>query len=365
MERDYCMSTTLADLVELVDGRLEGEPTTQISGAATLEVAEAGQITLADNTARSRLLIESLAAAAIVSADVACEGKPTITVDDVHDAFARIVTYFRPARTRSRLGISSQAIVSSSAQLADDVEVHPLATIGDDVVIGPGSTIHSGVRIMASCVLGQGVEVFPNAVLYENTCVGDRSIIHAGAVLGAFGFGYREHEGKHELSAQLGYVQLGKDVEIGACATIDRGTYGPTLIGEGSKIDDLVQVAHNCRLGKHNLICGQVGIAGSSSTGDHVVMAGQVGVRDHVHIGSGAVLCSKAGIPNSVGEGEVMLGQPATPLRRQKLQMVATSKLPEMRKEFRKLQRELKELQQQLDQRTEQRTEQPPGEQAA
>jgi UDP-3-O-[3-hydroxymyristoyl] glucosamine N-acyltransferase len=129
---------------------------------------------------------------------------------------------------------------------------------------------------------------------------------------------------------------------------VDRGTYGATTIGEGSKIDNLVQVAHNCRLGKHNLICGQVGIAGSTTTGDYVVMAGQVGVRDHVHIGRGAVLCSMAGVSNHVPEGEIMLGQPATPLRRQKLQMAAIAKLPEMRREFRQLQHQLAELQKQM-----------------
>jgi len=360
------MSTPLADLAELVNGRLEGEPTTPISGAATLEVVEAGQITLADNLARARLLNESPAAAAIVSVEVLREGKttidkPTILVDDVHDAFTRVVTHFRPVRTSSRSGISSQAIISSTAQLADDVEVHPLATLGDDVVVGRGSTIHSGVHIMAGCVIGSGVEIYPNAVLYENTIVGDRSILHAGVVLGAFGFGYRESEGKHQLSAQLGYVQLGAEVEIGAGSTVDRGTYGPTVIGEGTKIDNLVQVGHNCRLGKHNLVCAQVGIGGSASLGDHVVLAGQAGVRDHVEIGHKAVICSKAGVSFPVGDGEVMLGQPAIPLHRQKLQMVATSKLPEMRKEFRKLQRQIKELQQQLDESTEPS----PGEQAA
>jgi UDP-3-O-[3-hydroxymyristoyl] glucosamine N-acyltransferase len=213
---------------------------------------------------------------------------------------------------------------------------------------------------MAGCILGENVTMFPNSVAYEDTRIGDRSIIHAGAVLGCYGFGYREHEGRHELSAQLGNVELGADVEIGACATVDRGTYGPTSVGDGTKIDNLVQIAHNCQIGKHNLICSQVGIAGSTSTGDRVVMAGQVGVRDHVHIGAGAVLCSKAGVSNHVDDGEVMLGQPATPLRRQKLQMAAIAKLPEMRREFRQLQQQLAQLQSLVVE-----PEQPPGEQAA
>ncbi len=355
------MSTTLADLADLVNGRLKGEPTTVISGAATLEIVAAEQITLADNADRTQQFSESSAAAAIVSKDLTCNNKPTIVVDNVHHAFAKIITHFRPIRSRPRQGISNQASVSPTAQLASNVEVHPFATIADDVVIGSGSTIHSGVRILAGCTIGSDVEIFPNAVLYEETQVGDRSIIHAGVILGAYGFGYRESDGKHKISAQLGYVQLGNEVEIGANSTVDRGTYGLTSIGEGTKIDNLAQVAHNCRIGKHNLICAQVGIAGSATTGDYVVMAGQVGIRDHVHIGEKTVLCSKSGVPTSVGSGEVLLGQPAIPIHRHKLQLVAITKLPEMRKQFRAMQRQIKELEQKLGESTSQDS----GEQAA
>lgn len=347
------MPTTLAQLAALVEGRLDISVASNrdlpILGAATLDVVRAGEITLADQEERTADLANSAAAAAIVSAEVSSPGKPTIVVEDVHIAFAKVVAHFRPQRSRKSVGVSPGAIISPSAQIAKGVEVHPGATIGDDAVIGTGSIIHTGARVMAGCQLGSDVTIFPNAVLYEDTRVGDRAIIHAGAVLGAYGFGYREQEGKHELSAQLGYVEIGNDVEIGACATVDRGTYGPTVVGEGTKVDNLVQIAHNCRLGKHNLICGQVGIAGSTTTGDHVVMAGQAGVRDHVHIGERAVVCSKAGVSNNVEANQVVLGQPATPVRRQKLQIAAISKLPEMRKEFRALQRQLTQLQKQLD----------------
>ena len=343
------MAITLAELAEMVGGRLSGPPDVVIHGTATLELVGPGEITLADHAERSSRLSESQAAAAIVSEDVESPEIPTVVVDDVHEAFAKVVPHFRPQRSHPRIGVSEQAFVSTSAQLSDDVEIHPGATIGDDVIVGTGTIIHSGARIMAGCVLGSDVTVYPNAVIYEDCVVGDRCLIHAGVVIGANGFGYRRNEGHHELSAQLGNVVIGSDVEIGACATIDRGTYGATTIGDGTKIDNLVQIAHNCRLGKHNLICGQVGIAGTTTTGDFVVMAGQVGVRDHVHIGTGAVLCSKAGVSNNVNDGEVMLGQPATPLRKQKLQMAAISKLPDMRREFRILQRQLAQLQQQLD----------------
>lgn len=143
---------------------------------------------------------------------------------------------------------------------------------------------------MAGCVIGKDTTLFPNVVLYEDTHVGDRVILHAGAVIGAYGFGYREIDGQHTLASQLGNVVIEDDVEIGACATIDRGTYGATTIGAGTKIDNLVQIAHNCRLGQHNLICSQVGIAGSTTTGDRVVMAGQVGVRSCPHWRGGNTL---------------------------------------------------------------------------
>ncbi len=342
------MPTTLAQLAELVGGRLNGDRNLPILGAATLNIVQANEISLADHQDRAKELADSPAAAAIVTAKVDSPNIPTIVVDDVPTAFAKVVSHFRPQRIHQPVGISPAATVSPTAQLANGVEVHPGATIGDAAIVGPGSIIHSGVRVMAGCHIGSNVTLFPNAVLYEETRIGDRSIIHAGAVLGAHGFGYREQNGQHELSAQLGYVEIGSDVEVGACTTIDRGTYGPTRVDDGTKIDNLVQIAHNCRLGKHNLICSQVGIAGSSTTGDYVVIAGQAGIRDHVHLGERAIVYSKAGVTNNVEAGQAVLGQPATPVRKQKLQVAAISKLPEMRREFRALQRQFAELQTQM-----------------
>lgn len=338
------MPTTLGELARLVGGDLRGDANIPLTGAATTDVARSGEVTLADHPDRARGLTASVASAVIASPNIDCGGKPSIVVADVHAAFATAVRHFHPPRVPARVGVSPQAFVSPTAKLARNVEVHPGATIGEEVTIGAHTTIHSGVRLMPGCIVGAGVTIFPNAVLYENTRVGDRVVIHAGAIIGAYGFGYRQVDGRHQLSAQLGNVELAADVEVGSGTTIDRGTYGPTVIGEGTKIDNLVMIAHNCRLGRHNLICSQVGIAGSTTTGDYVVMAGQVGVRDHVHIGDRAVLCSKAGVSNDVEAGAEMLGAPAAPLRQAKLQMAAVAKLPEMRRQFRILQRQIEEL---------------------
>jgi UDP-3-O-[3-hydroxymyristoyl] glucosamine N-acyltransferase len=342
------MHATLAELAVLVDGQVVGDGRLMIVGAATVRDAEPGQITLVDQAEKAHLLEQCLAAAVVAPRDFVPKALPAIQVDDVHRAFAAIVSHFCPQRTAARSGISSLAAVSPTATIGNDVDIYPFATIGDGVTIGDGSTIHSGVHVLAGSQIGDNVTIFPNAVLYENTIVGPRCLIHANAVLGAYGFGYGFVEGRHVLSAQLGNVILGADVEVGAGTTIDRGTYGPTSIGEGTKIDDSVMIAHNCRIGRHNMLCSQVGVAGSTTTGDYVVMAGQVGVRDHVHIGDGAVLGAMAGVTNDVPPGARMIGIPATPERDQKIKQAAFSKLPEMRRQLKQLQRAVDALAKEL-----------------
>src|SRR5205807_3439123 len=165
----------------------------------------------------------------------------------------------------------------------------PFAAVGEGTVVGARCRLHSGAVVGRHCRLGDDVVLYPNAVLYDGTVLGSRVIIHANAVIGADGFGYRLQNGRHVKVPQLGHVELGDDVEIGACTTIDRGTFQATRIGAGTKIDNLVQIGHNCKIGRHNLLVSQMGIAGSSTTGDYVVMAGQVGIADHIHIGDRAV----------------------------------------------------------------------------
>ena len=341
------MQATLAELADLVGGRLIGDGSLPIEGTAPLGDAKPGEITLIDRAERAGCLAASRASAVVAPRAVMVDRLPTIQVDDVHQAFAMIVARFRPPRTSRRIGISPAAVIRPTARLGKNVDVHPLATIGDDVEIGDDATIHSGVQIMAGTTIGPGVTIFPHAVLYEDTVVGPRCVIHAGAVLGAYGFGYCCDEGRHRLSAQLGNVILEADVEIGAGSTVDRGTYGPTIIGEGSKIDNQVMIAHNCRIGRHNMICAQVGIAGSTTTGDYVVMAGQVGVRDHVHIGAQAVLGAMAGVINNVPDGARVVGIPATPEREQMVKQAALAKLPDMRRQLKQLQSAVDRLTQQ------------------
>jgi UDP-3-O-[3-hydroxymyristoyl] glucosamine N-acyltransferase len=338
------MQATLAELAALVKGTCVGDERLVVTGAAPLCDAGAGDITLLDGGERCQQVTTCSAVAAICPSGFRLNDLPVIEVANVHDAFSAIVRLFRPQPAAQRIGVSPQAAVSATARLADDVDVHPFASIGDGVTIGAGSTIHSGVRIMAGSQIGQGVTIFPNAVLYENTIVGNRCILHANVVLGAYGFGYSFVDGRHVLTSQLGNVVIGDDVEIGANATVDRGTYGPTVVGAGTKIDNMVMIAHNCHIGRHNMLCSQVGIAGSTSTGDYVVMAGQVGVRDHVHIGDRAVLGAMAGVINDVPAGQRYIGIPATPERDQKIKQAVFSKLPDMRRDLKSLQASVSRL---------------------
>ena len=341
------MHATLAELAALVDGQLAGDGNLVIHGAAPLCDAGPGDITLVDRPERLGMLKNSRAAAVVMPSSIPPNGLPAIRVGDVHGAFTVIITRFRPARSGRRTGISPLAVIDPSANIGRDVDIRPLATVGEDVEIGDGATIHSGVHLLSGTKIGENVTIFPNAVLYENTIVGPRCVIHAGSILGAYGFGYYCQDGAHRLSPQLGNVVLGADVEIGAGTTIDRGTYGPTYIGDGTKIDNQVIVAHNCHIGRHNLLCAQVGIAGSTTTGEYVVMAGQVGVRDHVHIGNYAVLGAMAGVINDVPERARMVGIPATPEREQMIKQAALTKLPEMRRQLKEVQATVDRLAQQ------------------
>lgn len=338
------MSLTLREIAEQIGGQLHGDGDTHISGAATLLDCREGEITFVSKPRLLRALSKVPAAAVLVAPDIVPEGISYVVVADVQKAFTELVLRFRPPRERVPVGVSPLAAISPTASIGAGVDVHPYATVGDDVQIGAGSVIHSGARLGPGCRIGAQVEIFPNAVLYENTVVGDRSIIHAGAVLGAYGFGYDSTSRGHRLCSQLGNVELGCDVEIGACATVDRGAYGPTRIGDGTKLDNLVMVAHNCQIGRHNLLCAQVGLAGSCTTGDFVVMAGQAGVRDHLTIGHNATLGAKAGVMGHVKPKVTVVGIPATDVREQMNRQAALARMPEVRQQVKDHDRLIREL---------------------
>lgn len=326
------MKLTVRQLAEQVQGEVLGDGDCLIQNARTLSEAEPGDITFVDSDRNLANWEQSRASAAIVNRGVPLNGRPLIQVEDPLAAFAVVVLNFRQPRTPDTEPgqIDPRAIVHPSAIVAEGTSIGPLAVIREGVVIGHRCTIHAGVSIGRGCQIGDDVTLHPHVVLYDDTRLGNRVIVHANSVLGADGFGYRTLQGKHVKVPQLGYLEIADDVEIGACTTIDRGTFGPTRIGEGTKIDNLVMIGHNCQIGAHNLLVSQVGIAGSTTTGEYVVMAGQVGIADHITIGDHVQLGGQSGVWKDVPAKSRLLGSPARPVQSEMRKWVLLERLPDL-----------------------------------
>ena len=335
------MNVTVRQLAEWVRGEVLGDPELVITNARTLAEAGPGDVTFLESEKNLAALHSSKASAAVVPKSVPVNGKPVIRVDDPLMAFVRIVQHLRDPRPVATGRIDPTAVIHPAARLAPGVTVGPLAVVGEGTAVGEGSVVYAGAIVGRCCKIGRGVNIHPRAVLYDDCVVGDRVSIHAGAVIGADGFGYRVQNGRHVKIPQQGWVEIEDDVEIGACATIDRGTFGPTRIGAGTKIDNLVMIGHNCQIGRHNVLCGQVGIAGSCTTGDYVVMAGQVGVADHVTIGEQVVVGAQSGVPNDIPARSNVLGYPAMPVSEERRMLIGLKKLPELRSDVKRIKKHL------------------------
>lgn len=335
------MTITVRQLAERVRGEVLGDGDLPISNARTLADAQPGDITFVEHDRHLTAWHSSRASAAIVLPSVTVNGRPIIRVADPLMAFAQVVQELRGGRREPTHEVSPAAHVHPTAKLAAGVSVGPFAVVGEGCEIGANSTIHAGAVLGRCCKLGEGVVIHPHAVLYDDCVLGNRVIIHGNAVIGADGFGYRVQDGRHAKVPQLGCVEIEDDVEVGACTTIDRGTFGPTRVGAGTKIDNLVMVGHNCRIGRHNILCSQVGIAGSTTTGDYVVMAGQVGVADHLTIGDRVTIMAKSGVSGNIASGMQVLGMPAIPHKEQARILMTMDKLPEIRKDVNRMKKHL------------------------
>lgn len=308
------MPFTVADIAEWVGGIASGPADTPVSRATSLAEAGPGDLTLVDGVKRRKEWEGSKAAAAVVAIDFPDDLRPLVRVADPMAAFTRIVQKFRGDRP-PETGIHPTAVIHPTAQLGANPFVGPHAVVGERTTVGANARIHAGAVVGRFCTLGDDVTLFPRVTVYDDVTLGSRVVLHAGAVVGADGFGYKQVKGRHEKVPQLGGVVIEDDVEVGANSTIDAGTFGPTRVGAGTKIDNLVMIAHNCRVGRFNLIVSQTGLAGSCTTGDYVVLAGQVGVADHVHIGDRVVVAAQSGVVGDIPPDARMFGLPAMPGR--------------------------------------------------
>jgi UDP-3-O-[3-hydroxymyristoyl] glucosamine N-acyltransferase len=334
---------TVEQLAALVRGRLVGDGSVPIHSARPVAEAGPGDITFIENERYAKFLRTSPASAAIVGphfnrhSPAVKEDLTVIEVDDPISAFVTVRKHLSGDQKPRWTGIHPQACVAPTARIGANVAIYPFVYVGDEARVGDGTTLFPGTVIGERCQIGEGCTIHPNAVLYPDVVLNDRVEIHAGTVLGGDGFGYRQVSGRHVKIPHTGRLEVGSDVEVGANCTIDRATFEATRIGEGTKIDNLVMIGHNNQIGRHNVLCGQVGIAGSCETGDFVVMAGQAGIKDKTQIGDGVIVGAQAGVHRNVPSGQHVLGSPAVPVREQRRIFQMIARLPEMHRQLRSL----------------------------
>lgn len=346
-------SLTLGRLAELLNLSLPDSDLpadTLLTGIAGLLEATPSQVSFCSESQYAGQLANTKAAAVIVAKKVKLPamasgtGPVLLIVDDADLVVNRVLEFFAPPVPRPAVGVDPMARVDPTAVIGEGVRVGPFVVVGARAQIGKNSVLHPGVVVADESVLGESCELFHNVVIRERCTIGHRVTIHAGSVVGSDGFGYRWDGKKHAKVPQIGTVTIGDDVEIGSCTCIDRAKFSATVVGPGTKIDNLVQVGHNVRTGAHCIIVGQVGLAGSVHLGNGVILGGQSAIRDHIKLGDGAMVAACSGVAEDVDPKMVVSGLPALPHRQSLREQAALRRLPELVQQMRKLNDEINQL---------------------
>lgn len=349
------MEVPLKKLADLVAGEVRGDPCLIITGVAGVREACPGEITFVANPKYASDL-QNTRASAVVLAQTCPEpllqhlqtrGASVVLVEEPYFAFAQIVRLFHSHPYRP-LGISPQASIGKGVQLGKDLSIHPFVRVEDHARIGDRVTVYPGTFIGEGCEIGEDCLIYPNVTIREKVKMGKRVILHSGTVIGSDGFGFASREGKHHKILQVGTVVIEDDVELGANVTVDRAALGKTVIKRGTKVDNLVQIAHNVVIGEDCLIVAQAGISGSTELGHHVILAGQVGVVGHLKIGDGVKVGAQSGVAQDIAPGQTVSGSPTIPHRKWLRVQAALPDLPEMKKQIRDLEKKIKALEESL-----------------
>ena len=341
------MSKTLKDIAAFINGELLGDGAVPVSGINGIKEASSGELAFIINSKDEALIDSTKASCVIVPKDMkGAFNKPVIKVENPSIAFSKIIGYINPDNIPHPKGIHETSVISKSAILGDNVSVGPYVVIADKVSIGDNTVIYPFSYVGKNSKIGSNCIVYPHVVIRESIFVGNRVIIHPSSVIGSDGFGYdTQRDGTHFKIPQLGTVVIEDDVEIGACVTIDRARFNKTVIGKGSKIDNLCQIAHNVIIGPYCLIAAQAGVSGSSVLGRNVVFGGQVGVADHVKLGDFVMAAGKSGITKSFPEPKtVLFGIPARPIDKARDMVASVGLLPKLFGRVRALEAKIKEL---------------------
>ena len=335
-------SLRLKEIAKLVDGELVGDSELTITGVAGIKEAQEGEITFLSNARYLSFLDKTQASAVITAKDVVSKNKTLVRTANPSLAFTQVISYFmaRPGGQK-KAGVHPTAVVDPTARLGEGVSVGPHAVIEEGAVIGERSLIEAHVFIGAGSSIGAATRIYPNVTIREGVRIGNRVIIHSGTVIGSDGFGYETVDGAHVRIPHTGTVWIEDEVEIGANVCVDRGRFQKTWIRRGTKIDNLVQIAHNVVIGENSLVVSQAGISGSTELGKNVVIAGQAGLVGHITLGDGVIVGAGAGVTKSVPAGQTVLGGPARPIEEQKKIFALIARLPELFKELSELKKKL------------------------
>lgn len=337
------MNLTIKEIARHVGGEVLGDDSASVSGIAAAGNARPGELTFAEKPAFLAAAEQSEAAAILVPKGTAPSAKVLVCVANPRVAVARLLPLFFPPDEFTP-GVDPLARVAASATVDPSAYVGPGCVVGERTIIDARAVLMGGNHVGRDCAIGEDARLHPNVVIYPKCRIGARVIIHAGTVIGSDGYGYVFDEGRHRKMLQVGEVVIHDDVEIGANTAIDRGALGSTVIGPGTKIDNLVHVAHNVTIGANCLVMGQSGFAGSTKLGDYCVIASQSGIAGHLKLGHQATVGAKSGVMRDVPDKGVVLGMPAVPDKQAKRQMIALQQLPDLIRRTRELEKELAAL---------------------
>lgn len=342
------MQKTLAEIAQIVSGQIVGDAKIIIKGLSGIKEAEEGDLTFLANSKYFHLVEQTKASAILVDRQVTVPGKSVVRVDNPSLAFSKIASIFIQNLLPPFEGIHKTAVIAKDVSLGKNVGIGPHVVIESGVKIGDNTRIGAGCYIGHQVSIGHDCLIYPNITIRERIIIGNRVVIHSGTVIGSDGFGFVSVEGLHEKIPQLGTVEVQDDVEIGANVTVDRARFDKTVIGKGTKIDNLVQIAHNVQIGENCIIVAQVGISGSCTIEDRATLAGQAGLAGHLTIGAGAIVAAQAGVTNSVPPNTIVSGYPAKPHNQAKRVNACLQRLPHYVKIINELKERIKILEERI-----------------
>ncbi|MDP3143299.1 MAG: UDP-3-O-(3-hydroxymyristoyl)glucosamine N-acyltransferase [Candidatus Omnitrophota bacterium] len=342
------MRKTLAEIAKLVDGDIVGSPDILITGICGIKEAQEGDLTFVANPKYLSLMKNTQASAIITSRDIKSASKPIIRTENPSLAFAKMVSFLVPNEAVHFHGVHKTAIIGKNVKLGKDIAIGPYVIVDDDASIGDKTIIYGGCYIGHHSVIGSENLIYSHVSIRERITIGNRVIIHSGSVIGSDGFGFATVKGLHHKIPQIGTVVVEDDVEIGANVTIDRARFDKTVIGKGTKIDNLVQIAHNVIVGENSIIAAQAGVSGSTVLGKNVLLAGQAGLVGHITLGDGVIVAAQAGVTKSIPANTKVSGYPAKPHDTAKIVNACLQRLPQLVEKVKELQKRIEELEQEL-----------------